>query len=61
MKTNKTKKLFKNMMSDESKAPGEYMHLRKRLKPADKKVINSIIHDERKHLRLLKKIKRRYN
>ena len=49
------------MMSDESKAPGEYMHLRKRLKPADKKVINSIIHDERKHLRLLKKIKRRYN
>ena len=56
----KTKKLFKEMMLDERKAPSEYMHLRKHLKPSDKKVVNSIIRDERKHLKLLKKIKKHY-
>ena len=56
-----TKKLLKIQMSDEKKAPGDYMTLRKYLKnKSDKKVISSIIKDERKHLNLLKKIKKRY-
>lgn len=55
------KNLLSEMKKDEKKAPGEYLKLRKTLKTkADKRVISSIIKDERRHLRLLKKIKRRY-
>ena len=55
-----TKKLLREMMVDEKKAPYDYIKLKKKLKPIDKKIISSIIKDERRHLRLLKKMKRRY-
>jgi len=52
-------KLLTKAMQDEKKAPREYRRLRSKLKSKkDKKVVNSIIKDEIKHLKLLKKIKK---
>jgi rubrerythrin len=51
-------KLFKEMIKDESKAPREYIKLRKQMKDARaKQIISSIIRDERKHLRLLEHLR----
>lgn len=52
-------KQLNNAMHDEKMAPVEYARLRKNLKgKANKKVISSIIKQERQHLRKLKKIKK---
>ena len=54
------KKKLKEIMKDEKKAPGDYKVLKKELKrKSDKKIVASIIKDEKKHLKLLKKIKKR--
>ena len=49
---------LKAMKQDEKKAPGDYAKLLKQVKfKKDKKIIKRIIKDERKPLRLLKKIR----
>lgn len=48
------------MISDERSAPGKYRRLIKNLKyKSDRKIIRGIIHQEQRHLKLLKHIKRR--
>lgn len=52
-------KLLTEAMQDKKKAPREYRKLRSKLKSKkDKRVINSIIKDEIRHLKFLKKIKK---
>lgn len=47
-------------MKDEAAAPGDYMKLRKNIKSKkDQKVISKIIKDERRHLRELRKMKKK--
>jgi rubrerythrin len=49
------------MMADERQAPKEYHRLKKKLKcKSDKKVIQGIIRQERRHLAKLKRIKRKH-
>jgi len=56
----KTKNIYSEMLADEKKAPHNYFKLMKKVKTKQaKKVIRSIIKDERKHYRLLNKLKRR--
>ena len=58
----KLKKSLNSAMKDEKGAPIMYIQLRGLLKnKKDKRTIDAIIRDERKHLRNLKKIKRRGN
>jgi rubrerythrin len=53
------KNLLSEMMNDEKKAPYDYARLQRRLKTKrERKIISSIIRDERKHLRKLRKIKK---
>lgn len=54
------KNIYAEMLKDERKAPGDYYKLMKKVKsPQEKRVIKSIIRDERKHFRLLTKLKKR--
>ena len=54
------KNIYTEMLKDERKAPHDYFKLMKKVKTKqEKKVIRSIIKDERKHYRLLTKLKRR--
>ncbi len=54
-----TKNLLTEAMRDERKAPGEYKKLAKTLKgKRDKKTIRAIIKDEKRHLKLLQKIRK---
>lgn len=54
------KNIYAEMLKDEKKAPGDYYKLMKKVKtPQEKRVIRSIIRDERKHFKLLNKLKKR--
>lgn len=47
-------------LADEHKAPGEYHRLARKLDlKKDRKIIRGIIKQERKHFKLIRKIKRR--
>ena len=49
------------LIKDEKKAPIDYRKLLKNLKyKSDKKIVKGIIRDERRHGKLLRKIRRRY-
>jgi rubrerythrin len=50
-----------NAIIDEKKAPKQYRKISRFLTiKRDRKIIKGIIRDERRHLNMLKKIKRRY-
>ena len=54
------KNIYSDMLKDEKKAPGDYYKLMKKVKsPKARMVIKSIIRDERKHFKLLTKLKKR--
>jgi len=53
------KNVYADMMKDEKKAPGDYYKLMRKVKTKlGKKVIRSIIRDEKKHFKLLNKLKK---
>jgi rubrerythrin len=54
-----TKNIFTDMIKDEKKAPYDYYKLLKKMKTRrEKKVIKNIIRDEKKHFKLLNKLKK---
>ena len=54
------KNIYTEMLKDEKSAPKMYHRLLKKVKsPQAKRVIKSIIRDERKHFKLLTKLKKR--
>jgi rubrerythrin len=60
--TYQIKQKLKSLMKDEQKAPHDYWKLHKLLSnPEQKKVVEGIIADERRHYHQLKRIKKQEN